>query len=169
MTEQKRNQIFELLLNEIGEAKLEARILNSEEGSLLRAIVPMGNDEIIRAALADIAIVTTARGTEIAQIFFTLTAELAENAAEEIRKAVPSLNFYSLIGSYGVYDNSQVYFKYSIALSEIDDSELRAGEILDALAASFESLNTVYDAVMTIAEGAMDYETAVQKELVPKM
>ncbi|MGN0623463.1 MAG: hypothetical protein ACI4JA_05885 [Oscillospiraceae bacterium] len=169
MTEQQYIQILEQILNEIKDAKLEAKILNSDDGTLLRAIVPLGNSEDDLTALADIGIVTTANGTEIAQIYFTLTAELSDNAEAEIIKALPALNFYSLIGSYGIYDHNQVYFKYAIPISEFDDNELRASEILDAFAVSFESLSGTYDAIIALASGTMDYSTAVKSELIPEM
>lgn len=168
MTEKHYGEIFSIIENEIKSVGLEVKIIENPDGKLLRTAIPCGSSEEF-TALADMALVTLGSGTELAQIYFTLTAELSEEASAELNKAFPTLNFYSIIGSYGIFNSSQVYFKYAVALSEADDAELHASEVLDAYAVAHESLCTAYDVVMAMASGALTYADAVKNELLPEM
>ena len=153
---------------EIRSAGLETRIISSQDGELLRTVTPCGEDGN-GSAVADITTVVTPAGTEVAQIYFTLTADLTDAAAAELRKTFPALNFYTMIGSYGIYNGSQVYYKYAVPLSEIDDSELRAGEILDAYAVAYEFLSQSYDIIMALADGRIDHQEIVSRKLIPEL
>ncbi len=165
MTEKQFDEIMNHVEQQVKSAGLNVKMITTPDGKMMRTQVPCGETD---SALVDITALTTAAGTEVAQIYFTLTADLTENAAAELRKAFPALNFYTIIGSYGIYDGGQVYYKYAVPLSEVDDSELRASEILDAYAVAYEFLTQGYDIVMALADGKMDYETVRSKGLIPE-
>lgn len=168
MTKKQFDEIMDLVGQEIRSAGLETRIISSQDGELLRTVLPCGEDGN-GSAIADITAIAIPSGTEVAQIYFTLTAELTDAAAAELRKTFPALNFYTIIGSYGIYNGSQVYYKYAVPLSEIDDSQLRAGEILDAYAVAYEFLSQSYDIIMALADGRIDYDGVVSKKLIPEL
>jgi hypothetical protein len=140
MTNEKQLEIYKLLKSEIEDAKMQTEIKSEGDTAWLRFIA-LFTDKAIPAAV-DINLLTLGEDTEAASIYATLAINLTDDVKSELSKLIPSLNFYNIFGSFGIIDN-QLFCKYGIALSEVDDTELRCSEILDAIVVLYAAIDNV--------------------------
>lgn len=157
-----QNELFSLIKKDLGGTGMDTVYVPGvggiQLGDTLRAVLPM-NDEGA-PALLDLMVANLGEDTYILQYYTTLTFELGAGKAE-LLKALPALNFYCPIGSFGIYGDHQLYHKYSIILdNDISAQELHAIS-MDALAVLYDILDGHYPLLMALANGEQTYDGAV--------
>ena len=99
------------------------------------------------------------------QYYTTLTTDIP--SAAEIKKAVPGMNFYCLLGNYGYYaPGKQLYHKYGLLLEAWPgDTDGRAVVTLGAL---YQTLAGIYPAAAGLCAGVITWDEAVEKGLLKR-
>ncbi len=150
MTNEKQLEIYKLLKSEIEDAKMQAEMKSEGDISWLRFIALFTNKAI--PAAVDVNLISLGMNIEAAQIYATLAVNLTDDVKAELNGLLPSLNYWNVIGSFGVVGD-QLFCKYGIALSEVDDAELHCSEILDAITVLYSTIDSAFGILADVVSG----------------
>ena len=158
-----QQELFELVEKEIRETGMDTASLpgtgGSQVGNTLRVLLPLTDEA--HPAILDIMAATLNEGTDIIQFYATLTLEVG-SGREELEKALPGLNFFCPVGSFGIFRRAQLYYKYSMLLRESQSAEQLCADVLDTLAAFYQVLDERYPLAMRLARGEVTFAQAIQ-------
>lgn len=156
--------ILEKLKAELENIGSKPEIAEVNGAKFLKSAVAFTDNPV--ALPVSINLVEASENTLIAQIYVQITDRLSDGARTELTKLIPPLNFFSLIGTYGIYGGNELFCKYAIALSEVDDAELRAAETFDALTVVYSFLDETIPLLIEFINERMTFEQAVEKQII---
>ena len=158
------DEILEEVKAELENTGAKTEFVESNGSKFLRAAVAFTDDAI--PLPVSVNLIAASGNTVIAQIYVQITDKLSDSARTELEKLIPPLNFFGLIGTYGIFKGNELFCKYSIALSEIEDAELRAAETFDALTVLYSFLDGTLPLLIEFVNEKMTFEQAVEKQLI---
>jgi hypothetical protein len=101
------------------------------------------------------------------QYYTTVVADIPD--AAELKRAVPGMNFFCMLGNYGVYEPAkQLYHKYGLLLEEQLPTEILTARAIITLGALYRTLTDVFPVVMGLSHGIITLEEAEGKGLLRK-
>lgn len=156
--------IIENLKSELEKIGSRIEVAEANGTKFIKTAVAFTDEPIVLSV--SINFVEMPDGTLLSQIYVQVTDKLSDGARTELTKLIPPLNFFSLIGTYGIYHGSELFFKYAVALSEVDDAELRAAEAFDALTVIYSFLEGTVPLLAAFVNETMTFEQAVEKQLI---
>ena len=136
----------------------------------LMFLLPVTEDD--DRVLADLRFVKISDNRYCVQIFLTIFTDLEEGYME-LEKAVPVLNYRTMLGCYGMFpEMRQFWHKYSMVIREfdmIDGAEGFAVALLDDLDLIREQVTGVFEPIKALASGGITYKEAVDAGLIVEL
>ncbi len=168
-----QRELFKALNARFVELGFDAEAISDAEeggpqiGDTLLFLLPITESD--DRALADLRLVAIGESRYYVQIFMTLFTGL-EKGYGELAQALPALNYYAGLGSYGTLEaKREFYLKYCFIVREldlIDGAKGFAAALLDALDIVREQSAAVYPVAAALASGALTYAEALQKGIL---
>ncbi|MDD3920642.1 MAG: hypothetical protein PHO41_05705 [Eubacteriales bacterium] len=156
-----QQELFDLLKQEIKEMGMDTTDVEGaggpQAGDTLRVLLPITDESI--PVILDIMAINVGEDADIVQFYTTLSMELG-SGREELIKAIPAFNFFCPIGTFGIFQQEQLYHKYGFLLRAGATAEELCTELLDVLAALYNVLDAHYPIAMRLADGEQTCEQA---------
>lgn len=164
-----QKQLFGLLEEQISAVGLETAPIpgsgGPQVGDGLRVL--MGVTEQAVAALLELMVVRLSDDAHILQMYTTLPAPAG--GIDNLREALPGANFYCPLGSFGIFDRTQLYHKHALVLREEGDADELCQDAMNTLLALYNVLDDYGGLLLAIANGRMTLQQAQQAGLLPAM
>lgn len=163
------DEMFAIMKEEFEGLGMECALTPSEGepqlGDTLRVLIAV--TEQASPAILDLMLIQLWDGAYILQLYWTLTLSIGDGRAE-LEKALPVINFFCPIGSFGVFGEGELYHKYGLVIREdAEDGAALAKDALNAVAAIYTVLDNYGAAAISIADGSLTLQQAQDEGILP--